>query len=245
MMAPTPLQPALRQVRISDQVASYIVQYIAESRLAAGDVLPSENELARILGVSRPAVREATNALAGRGIIAITTGRAPTVLSLSEGPFSTLINHGLTTGQVSTVQVLDVRRSLEEHGAMLAARHRSAEDVLIVQGILLELGAAVGDVEAFSRVDMAFHRALARATGNVLLSCIMAGMADVALESSRTGLRYAHGTSEWAEILQVHRDIAAAVIMQDDALARRHMNTHFDSALRRLERGNDQEETQT
>ncbi len=245
MATPAPAPPTLRQVRISDQIADHIIRHIADGRLSVGDALPSENEWARMLGVSRPAVREATNALAGRGLIAITSGKAPTVLSLSESPFSILISHALTTGQVSTVQVLDVRRSLEEHAAMLAAHHRTAEDILSFQGILLELGAAVGDVEAFSRLDMTFHRAVARATGNILLTCIMAGIADAALQSSRTGLRYARTQAEWKNILQIHRDIAAAIIAQDADKARRHMATHFDSALRRLERSSDSKDSPT
>jgi DNA-binding FadR family transcriptional regulator len=236
MGAETPIDQPLKQVRISDQIADQIVRYISEERLSAGDALPSENEWARTLGVSRPAVREATNALAGRGLIHISSGRPPTVLSLSEGPFSVLINHALITGQVTPTQVLEVRRGIEENAAALAAAHHRPDDIATLKRILAELRAAVGNVEAFSKPDVAFHRALAQATGNLLLSSITAGMASVALESSRIGLRYARSTAEWDEILFLHEAVALAVEAGDAERARNAMKAHFDSALGRLER---------
>jgi len=226
----------LRQVRISDQIADRIVRYIAESGLSVGDPLPSENEWARMLGVSRPSVREATNTLAGRGLIQIATGKSPTVLSLSEQPFSVLVGHALTTGQITTLQVMEVRRGIEENAAALAARNRTDTDVAALERILAGLRRAVGDIEAFTKPDIAFHRAMARATGNLLLSSIMAGMAGVVLESSRVGLSYVRTPVEWDEILAVHEHVVAAVKDADPERARQAMQAHFDSAQRRFER---------
>ncbi len=234
MLSEISTSAVIRQVRISDQVADYVVRYIRDSQLVPGDDLPSENELARILGVSRPAVREATNALVGRGLISVASGKAPKVLSLSGEPFSSLVSHGLATGQISILQVLDVRRSLEESGVMLAARHRTVVDIVKLQSIMQELSKVDCDIEAFSQIDMSFHRVLADATQNPLLSAITAGIADVALESSRTGLRHVSEADEWRRIVTAHRNIADAVIAGNPDDARNHMIAHFDAALSRL-----------
>ncbi|MFE0017591.1 FadR/GntR family transcriptional regulator [Mesorhizobium sp. NPDC059054] len=238
-----PLEP-LRQRRLSEQVADHIVRHIVENRLSPGDSLPSEVELARFLGVSRPAVREATNTLAGRGLIQIVSGKLPTVHSLAEGPFSVLVNHALVTGQVSMLKVLEVRRPLEEQAVVLAARHRRDEDIEALKALLPKLEASVGDVDAFSRHDMAFHRVIANATGNVLLACILAGIANVSLESSRTGLWQAKNDAEWAEIVELHLKIAEAVIAGDPEAASRHMRAHFASAQGRLERDKQEKTTE-
>lgn len=232
----TPEPPALRQIRISDQVVDHITQYIAEHRLQPGDKLPSEIELSRLFGVSRPTIREATNALAGRGLIAIASGKMPTVLSLSKDPFSNLVRHGLVTQQVTMIQVLEVRRSLESQAVALAAKYRTDDDVERLTAITDQMPAAAGNVPAFARLDAAFHETLARATQNALLSAILAGMSGIALESARTGLVRARNPQEWEFILRIHQRIAAAVIDGKPAEARRHMMAHFASALRRLRR---------
>ncbi len=232
----TPEPPALRQIRISDQVVDHITQYIAEHRLRPGDKLPSEIELSRRFGVSRPTIREATNTLAGRGLIAIASGKMPTVLSLSKDPFSNLVRHGLVTQQVTMIQVLEVRRSLESQAVALAAEYRTDDDVERLTAITDQMPAAVGNVPAFACLDAAFHETLARATQNALLSAILAGMSGIALESARTGLVRARNPQEWEFILRIHQRIAAAVIDGKPAEARRHMMAHFASALRRLRR---------
>ncbi len=232
----SPRGPSLSQVRISDQVADHIVRYIAKHRLQPGDSLPSENELTRLFGVSRPTVREATNTLAGGGLIAIASGKSPTVLSLSKDPFSNLVRHGLATRQVTMIQVLEIRRSLEVQAAAFAAEHRTEADIEALNTITGKLPGVVGNVEAFSRLDMAFHEALARAAQNALLSAILAGIADIAVESARSGLSRARNEREWDFILRIHQRIAAAIVAGNAADARRQMTAHFASALGRLRR---------
>ncbi|MFM8218920.1 MAG: FadR/GntR family transcriptional regulator, partial [Planctomycetaceae bacterium] len=53
----------LRRPKVRDQAAQQIRQYIVARRLAPGDRLPTESQLADALGISRPSVREATKSL--------------------------------------------------------------------------------------------------------------------------------------------------------------------------------------
>ncbi|ONG43980.1 hypothetical protein BKE38_28545 [Pseudoroseomonas deserti] len=226
----------LRQLRISDQIARHVTAHIQEGGLRPGDPLPSESELARRFGVSRPAVREAMNALAGRGLVAIASGRPPSVLSLQEDPFSALVGHGLATRQVTAVQALEVRRGLEEQAAALAAAQRTAADVAAFEALLARLPGVVGDVAGFAALDIAFHRQVAEASRNPLMAALMAGMVEVVLHSSRSGLRHARDAAEWQEILSLHQQIATAIVAGRAEAARAAMAAHFDSALRRLQR---------
>lgn len=229
----TPLQ--LQQVRISDQVADYIVRYIEEHQLEPGESLPSESELAKVLGVSRPSVREATNALSGRGLIAVSSGKSPTVLPLSKVAFSNLVRHGVVTQQVTAVQVLEVRCGLETQAAMMAAKHRTTEDIELFAEISKKLPLAAGNVEAFSVLDAEFHEALAKATHNPLMSIILRGIGEITFESARSGLSRARSEDEWKFILEVHLEIANAVIRGDEKAAAHHIKEHFDAALKRYE----------
>lgn len=226
----------VRQVRISDQVADYIVSLIADEGFAPGDTLPSESELARRLGVSRPAVREATNALAGRGLISTQSGRSPRVLPVSQRPFAELITHALATRQVGMIEVLEVRRGLEETTAELAATNRSESEAEELQELASRMREVAGDAASFLEVDVLFHRKLSLAAGNSLMSAILAGIADVARKSTRVGLGTARPGAEWDEILDLHLAIADAVSGKSSEKARRSMSAHFDSALTRLRR---------
>ena len=125
----TPPNLQLQQVRISDQIADHIVRYIEEHQQLPGPRQPIAGELTRLFGVSRPTVREATNALAGRGLIAVSSGKSPTVLPLSKVPFSNLAQHGLATQQITPIQILEVRHSLDLQAAVLAAEHRTPADI--------------------------------------------------------------------------------------------------------------------
>ncbi len=224
----------LRRIRVSDQVSEYIRVLIATNRLKPGDELPSESELSRRLGVSRPTIREATNALAGIGIINVSSGRTPTVGAVSETALPQIFGHALAIAQIDTLHTLQVRRFIEEQSVMLAARNRSPTDVQELRAIGPNLRAAVGDLLEFSELDIAFHKVLARASGNPLVKIIIDGIADVALQSSRSGLREIEARAEWERVLTTHLEIAEAVIAGDAETARLRMKEHFDDAFQRM-----------
>ena len=226
----------LRQIRVSDQVTTYIRDFIASNGLRPGDELPSESELARRLGVSRPTIREATNALAGIGIINVSSGRAPTVGTISESALTRMLGHGLAIAQIDTLQTLQVRRFIEERAAGLAAENRSDEDVTELREIAAGLKKHLGELENFSELDIAFHKAIARASGNPLVRIIVEGIADVALESSRSGLRAVKTRAEWKRIVVAHERVAEAIADQDAEAAQHRMIEHFDDAVQRLQR---------
>ncbi len=223
-------------MRISDQVADYIVQLIVAEGLGPGDLLPSESELARKFDVSRPSVREATNALAGRGLISVSSGRSPTVSALAHAPFANLMNHGLAIGQVRMLDVMNVRRGLEELAAELAALNRTPEQAAALEKLAAAIGAACGDVESFWRLDIQFHKILAKATGNHLLASLLAGISEVASQSTRSGLSLARNAEEWDVIVSVHVETAAGIIAGDPERARAGMTAHYASAIGRFER---------
>jgi len=54
---------------LTDEIESAIYNYIKEQGLKAGDAIPNENELAEMLQISRPMVREAISRLRMLGII--------------------------------------------------------------------------------------------------------------------------------------------------------------------------------
>ncbi|WP_274631113.1 FadR/GntR family transcriptional regulator [Arvimicrobium flavum] len=227
----------LRQIRLTDQIVDHIRTHIATTDLKPGDRLPSESELARELGVGRPTVREAINALAGSGLVRVTTGKAPVVGTVTGEPVSKLVSHGMAIGQISPLHTLEFRRFLEERAARLAAQHRTDAHAAALETILAELAAGMGDLERFSTADVEFHKVLASASGNPLVEIVIDGIADATLQSSRTGLRYVLDEAEWTETYKVHERVALAVIAMRPEAAEKAMRDHFDEASERIRRG--------
>ena len=72
------LQPVNRRT-VADDVYSQIVADVLSGELRPGDSLPSERRLAEVLGVSRPAVREALQKVAAAGLVDVRQGDSTTV----------------------------------------------------------------------------------------------------------------------------------------------------------------------
>lgn len=73
-----PFQP-IEHRSVPEDVFEQIIEGVLSGDLAAGQSLPSERELARVLGVSRPAVREALKRVAAAGLVTIRQGDGTTV----------------------------------------------------------------------------------------------------------------------------------------------------------------------
>ena len=73
-----PLSPVTRR-SVPDEVYDQLLDEMLGGELAAGAALPSERRLAEVLGVSRPAVREALQRLVHAGFVDVRQGDSTTV----------------------------------------------------------------------------------------------------------------------------------------------------------------------
>src|SRR3954471_5480534 len=73
-----PLQPVTRR-SVPDEVFDQVLAEVVDGEIGAGDTLPSERRLAEVLGVSRPAVREALQRMTATRLVEVRHGGATTV----------------------------------------------------------------------------------------------------------------------------------------------------------------------
>ena len=73
-----PLQPVTRR-SVPDEVFDQVLAGVVDGELEAGEALPSERRLAEVLGVSRPAVREALQRMTQTRLLEVRHGGATTV----------------------------------------------------------------------------------------------------------------------------------------------------------------------
>ena len=73
-----PLQPVTRR-SVPDEVFDQVLAEVVDGEIEAGEALPSERRLAEVLGVSRPAVREALQRMAQTRLVEVRHGGATIV----------------------------------------------------------------------------------------------------------------------------------------------------------------------
>jgi DNA-binding GntR family transcriptional regulator len=170
-----------------------------------------ESELAERFGVSRTPIREALQRLETQSLL-VRDGRSLIVASLDHNQLA---------------ELYIVRAELEGLAARLAARHATAEEIRVLQEMVLQDRALINDPGAMSRANRRFHKQIHLASHNRYL--VQQSMALLATTSLAAEGRI-------AATLDEHATIVDAIAAQDadaayDAL-RTHISRAFETRLR-------------
>jgi DNA-binding FadR family transcriptional regulator len=225
----------------SEQIAAQIRRYLVRNGLRPGDRLGTEQELAREFGVSRPTLREALRLLASSQLIRASRGPGGGIFvastpseAMSRG-LSDAIRTMLDTQSVSLGELVDARIHLEVPLAGLAARNATVETILKLDAAIADADGKDPRTEDFYRPCSCFHRTIAAAAENELLSAFAGWTLDVLDPSLVEAIGDAIDPDE---ILEQHREILRAVRRRAPSAAERAMLRHLQylrELVRRLE----------
>jgi GntR family transcriptional repressor for pyruvate dehydrogenase complex len=153
-----------------ERIAERIVTAIALGEFVPDQRLPTERELAAMLGVSRTTVREALQRLQASGYVTTRRGRGGgTFVRTGRGPDSDeMIRRTLVPAWADLSAILDFRRLIEQLIARTAAERRDERDIAAIRRAVDDYARAA-DREASRLADHALHQAIARATHNARL----------------------------------------------------------------------------
>jgi GntR family transcriptional repressor for pyruvate dehydrogenase complex len=225
MTEPVTFERVGRMPRLSDTIAEQLLEAIVAGRFKEGDILPSERELGDQFGVSRTVIREAVRALATRGVVDVQSGRGVRVIAIDSTSvteaMSLLLRGG---GGIDYAKVHEVRLMLETHLAGLAAERSTPEDRAELQELLVAWGQAGDDVVTASRLDVDFHRAIAKCAGNELFLVLLDSISGALLANRRATLALEHSH---AKVLSEHRNIVDGIAAGDPVAARAAMELHL------------------
>jgi GntR family transcriptional repressor for pyruvate dehydrogenase complex len=210
-----------------DSVIEQLEELVFES-FEPGDTLPAEGKLAEALGVSRLTVREATRSLEARGLLEIAQGRRPRVAAANGAIVGDFFKSAVRRDPRALLDLLEVRRALEVHIAMLAAKRATKGDLADMEMSIAAMRAGGDQPDAFHSADVRFHENLAAASGNRLLVFLIEAFAEPLRESrlrSFAGHRARGGGVD--DVIQQHQTILDAVQARNPKAAAQAMREHL------------------
>ena len=161
------------RVRTYELVLQRIEAQIVSGALRAGERLPPERELAELLGVSRPAVREALRVLEAQGAVRSQVGQGPgsgtTIDRVPSDALTRLLRLHVALGSFPLADVIETRVTLERSIAFLACRNARPGNLARMRANLSAMDEPEITRETFNQIDIDFHVELAEAGGNRLM----------------------------------------------------------------------------
>ena len=216
---------------ITELVVQRIKELLTKGELKAGSRLPPERELAERFHISRPSLRTALKALSVMGIIRAKPGSgtyiAESLPEIFTAPmqFLTLIN------QTSAEELFEARQIIEAGLAGLAAERATPDDLRRLAEEIEGMRRSMDDPDIFFSHDIRFHKAMADAANNPLMSRVMDTIADLLYQFRRESASH-RGHFEGA--IRGHERILQAISRRDPVAAKEMLSRHLRDALEGL-----------
>ncbi|MFB6725775.1 FadR/GntR family transcriptional regulator [Kribbella sp. NPDC056345] len=214
-------------------VAERILQLIAELPLRPGDRMPTENELATRLGVSRTVVREAVKILSAIGRVRAQKGRGLYVADddgmLGPSRWGAFF---MPTDLDHVYQLFEFRRVQEIAASRLAATRATPAELRAIEAgaEACRQGHLTGQTELFDRGDDEFHLGIATASHNPFLLASLREVRRLQHQSSTIVLRGTVG-GHAEEAIEEHAAIYRAIRDGDPEAAAAAAAVHVDKTL--------------
>jgi len=221
-------EPIVRK-KLSDEVFARLKAMIETGELKAGDDMPSERELMERYGVGRPAIREAMQALAGKGLVEISQGERAKVLRITAESIIRQVDlpaKMMLSGSSDSLEHLKNARIFFERGMIReAATKATAEHIAELRALLDRQKASLGDADAFIEADMEFHQYIAQISGNPIFAAVSGAMLGW-LKSYHTEMLIWTGRENFT--LAEHEEIIRTVEKGNADLAEKAMIKHLE-----------------
>jgi len=221
--------------KISDEIIEQFKEMLSKGELKPGDELPSERDLAEMIGVSRPPLREALNALQSMGFIDIRPRSKIVVRSVVEKFLADPVSILIAEDMEKIFELLEIRRAMESWVAYNAAKRASKEDIEKIEHIIKKDQENLSLKKDDAKTDADFHVSIAQATENTIFSHLMASCYHILRNTqivSRETLFKKRGNREL--IAAQHLSIFEAIRARDADKAAREARRHIDFVAEEL-----------
>ncbi len=210
------------------KIAKQLMELIEVQNLQPGDKLPPERQLADLLEVSRPSLREALHILQAQGLVHIRHGQGTFV---QEPLVAQELRASMMASTHDLNELFDAREVLEVPASNWAAEKATKEDIRILRTTLNQIDTICAkepiDYDQLQVLDAKFHLAIVGIVGNRFLNQTLNVLQDVMKMSMDTTLRLP-GRKEISK--QEHNEILQAIEDGDGPLAAKLTLQHISGA---------------
>jgi GntR family transcriptional regulator, transcriptional repressor for pyruvate dehydrogenase complex len=163
--------PAVR-LSMAQHVLDQLLAEVREGRLKPGERLPPEHALMTAFAVGRSTIREALRGLITLGLVENRAGRGAIITFQARSPLVHL-QRAIDIEQLNKralLDLLEVREGLEGKAAEFAAQRANPEELREIQRHHAAVKRDVERQRSYFRPNTAFHKAIAGAAHNPVLS---------------------------------------------------------------------------
>ena len=210
------------------EVMQRMRKLLVEKNFSPQDKIPPERVLSMMLGCSRETIRKVLRQLEIEGVVWRHQGKGtfmgPPASSI-ERPLDRIIE------SASAQDLMDARLVYEPALAAAAAKYATQDDLASLRKLAIATGRA-RDWREYEHLDDAFHKAVARSSGNALLAAIFSSLASVRGRSTWQRrhdaiFREARKREYAAEQSVMHLAIVDAIEAQQGDRAHHAMHAHL------------------
>jgi DNA-binding GntR family transcriptional regulator len=196
-----------------------LLDAIREQQLKPGERV-REDEVSKMLGISRTPVRQALHRLQTRGLLQQAPGRGLLVAELS---------------RQQVVELYAMRELMEGAAARLAAQHAGPSDIIAMRRVLEEFRKAAPNARKLARINRLFHATIHEAAHNRYLRQSLNDFSDTLalLQGTTFSLK-----GRWKLELVENNELVDAIERRDaaaaEAIARQNMRNALEVRLRMI-----------
>lgn len=232
----------VRAPKTAELIAEQLRSQIVRGVLKQGDALPTEVELVKQFGVSRPTLREAFRILESESLIVVRRGSRGGVLVSSPQTSVAARDFGLLL-QMSGATLADVyeaRKVLEPAAVRMLAERRASDHIddlnaaVGALALLVNEGTDGADFNEWSAAAFRFHDVIMERSGNTTLALIGAVLRDVIARHMSRAVSTATDPhdieNQFKRTIRAFTKVTALIGAGDAVEAERFWRAHMDRA---------------
>ena len=217
----------IKRKNFADEIAEILQRKILEMNLKEGDRLPSHEELAQQLGVSKASLREGLQKLSTMGVIDLRQGLGTIVATPQIANYLKILSPRLITSGSTLSDLFEARKCIESTTVANAADMASEKNINDLRDSLSEMEKALQkeDTATFLRKDVEFHNLIAKAGKNEVLLEILSVINELLLFHENLTQRMPGGIEKAYDF---HKKIFRAIKEKKCSQARILIENHID-----------------
>lgn len=209
-----------------EQVAEQLMAMLRDKHLRPGDKLPPERELAAMMQVSRPSLREALRALSLMNVLEVRQGAGTFVTSLETELLVEHLDFVLSLDESSLIELFEARKIVEIGIAGLAAQRITGEELAELEAGLARSQETLHHPADFLQADEKLHKTIIKAARNPIMSRVIDSISRLLMVSRSRTVEIARVRTQ---TVQDHRAIVAALKRRDPEAAQEAMLQHLNN----------------